>query len=148
MRGTRTWAKMFRYCQIKLNGSVVAQGEGRRAQGAGRRAQKQPALSWFRLISADFDKLNNQLNHRTKGTTACPELVEGNKNQQTTNNEQRTTIYTSVITSNPMYACNALGMQMPSSVWLFSSNAATIRGKASALPLRVCASCVRPSLVL
>ncbi|MFA5476266.1 MAG: hypothetical protein WC271_06150 [Bacteroidales bacterium] len=106
MRGTRTWAKMFRYCQIKLNGSVVAQGEGRRAQGAGRRAQKQPALSWFRLISADFDKLNNQLNHRTKGTTACPELVEGNKNQQTTNNEQRTTNNEQRTTNNEQRTTN------------------------------------------
>jgi hypothetical protein len=31
---------------------------------------------------------------------------------------------------------------MPSAVWLFSSKAAKIRGKASVLPFRVCAGCV------
>ena len=55
MRGTRTWAKMFRYCQIKLNGSVVAQGEGRRAQGAGRRAKgawRRAKGAWRRVQGA------------------------------------------------------------------------------------------------
>ena len=44
--------------------------------------------------------------------------------------------------SKPVYGCSALGMRMPSGVWLFSSRAATIRGRASAEPLRVWQSSV------
>src|SRR5664280_2307774 len=50
------------------------------------------------------------------------------------------------IISNPVYGINTLGILIPASVWLFSSIAATIRGKASALPFSVCARrvCLSP----
>ena len=42
-----------------------------------------------------------------------------------------------LIISQPMYGCSAAGIRIPSSVWLFSSSAATIRGKARAEPFKV-----------
>ena len=44
------------------------------------------------------------------------------------------------IRSNPVKGTSAAGMRMPSGVWLFSSSAATMRGRASELPLRVWAN--------
>ena len=51
-------------------------------------------------------------------------------------------IYPYFIISKPQYGTNAFGMRMPSGVWLFSSNAATMRGKASAEPFNVWQSSV------
>jgi hypothetical protein len=42
------------------------------------------------------------------------------------------------IHSNPVYFTKAAGILTPLAVWWFSSNAATILGKAKALPFKVC----------
>lgn len=39
--------------------------------------------------------------------------------------------------SKPQYGTKALGIRMPSGVWLFSNKAATMRGKAKAEPFSV-----------
>lgn len=41
------------------------------------------------------------------------------------------------IMSKPQYGTNAFGIRIPSGVWLFSSNAATILGNAKAEPFKV-----------
>ena len=51
-------------------------------------------------------------------------------------------IYIYFIMSKPQYGINAFGMRMPSGVWLFSSKAATMRGKANAEPFKVWQSSV------
>lgn len=44
-----------------------------------------------------------------------------------------------LILSKFKYLCNTSGIKTPSAVWLFSNNAATIRGNANAEPFNVCA---------
>ena len=46
------------------------------------------------------------------------------------------------IISNPQYGTSAFGIRIPSGVWLFSSKAATIRGRANADPFNVWQSSV------
>ena len=47
-----------------------------------------------------------------------------------------------IYSTPPIYGTSTLGSLIPSGVWLFSSSAATMRGRASELPLSVWASCV------
>jgi hypothetical protein len=50
-----------------------------------------------------------------------------------------------LIHSKPVYGTKAAGIRIPSAVWWFSNNEATILGKAKALPFKVWANCVFPS---
>ena len=52
------------------------------------------------------------------------------------------------IISAPKYLCITKGNLMPSCVWLFSNKLAIMRGSASELPFKLCASCVLPSTSL
>ena len=52
------------------------------------------------------------------------------------------------IKSNPVYGTNALGILIPSLVWLFSISPAITLGRAKELPLRVCNNSFLPSLFL